>query len=411
MSFEKLRQEKPYLSRTIRMVAAHDRPVQQLEMGKAILEDFSTSLLFKAEKSLDLLQAMLVYNAWQYYHFSVSSRTTTVLQLTLGLMFELGINTPQSHEKEEPFSHEMKSTDDMMTKPETNTTDEQRAFLGCFFFASVVSLCFKKSDGLRYSPYIEICCDALSSSLEQRSDAFLVASVRLQCIIERMQVVLSFRSVGLDASKAPIGMHVNMFQTELQAFKASLPLDIQQSLYFALHYHNAEIHLYEHGIPNASSTMYGTHSSNRVDMLYACLVACQSFFDIFLALPSDVFFSLSISTFAHMTLALATVFKLSLLDAPGWDLAHVRQRFDVALLPDKLIARFQEASRTIDPRQQINGTDAFSRCAQRFRQIKRWYDTKTTADSAPASVDVDAMEAFERDFLQENYWQDLIRGW
>lgn len=167
-SSEKLRQEKPYLSRTIRMVAAHNRPVQQLEMGKSILKDFSTTVLFKAEKSLDLLQAMLVYNAWlvyqismlslvlsmqkvssekivlmtwkharQYYHFTISSRTTTILQLTLGLMFELGINAPRSHEKEEPFSHEMKNADDKITEPGTNTADEQRAFLGCFFFASV----------------------------------------------------------------------------------------------------------------------------------------------------------------------------------------------------------------------------------------------------------------------------------
>lgn len=64
MSSEELRQQKPYLYRTIMMVAAHDQPVRQLEMGKEILSGFSTTLLFKAEKSLDLLQAMLVYNAW-----------------------------------------------------------------------------------------------------------------------------------------------------------------------------------------------------------------------------------------------------------------------------------------------------------------------------------------------------------
>lgn len=75
--------------------------------------------------------------ARQYYHFSVSSRTTTILQLTLGLMFELGINAPQSHKKEEPFGHEMKNIDDKIPKAGTNKADEQRAFLGCFFLASV----------------------------------------------------------------------------------------------------------------------------------------------------------------------------------------------------------------------------------------------------------------------------------
>lgn len=92
-----------------------------------------------------------------------------------------------------------------------------------------VSLCFKKIDGLRYSPYIETCCDTLSSSLECRFDIYLVASVRLQCIIERMQDVLSTRSATSETSKAPAGLHVNMFRAELQSLKASLPLDIQKS--------------------------------------------------------------------------------------------------------------------------------------------------------------------------------------
>lgn len=75
--------------------------------------------------------------ARQYYHFSISSRTTTTLQLMLGLMFELGIKAPQSHEKEELFSPEMKNADDNVTKAGIDTADEQRAFLGCFFLASV----------------------------------------------------------------------------------------------------------------------------------------------------------------------------------------------------------------------------------------------------------------------------------
>lgn len=49
------------------MVSAHDQPVRQLEMGHVLLLGFSTTLLLKAEKSLDLLQAMLVYNAWFVY--------------------------------------------------------------------------------------------------------------------------------------------------------------------------------------------------------------------------------------------------------------------------------------------------------------------------------------------------------
>ena len=165
--------------------------------------------------------------------------------------------------------------------------------------------------------------------------------------------------------------------------------------------------------------IYGSHSFHRVDMLYACLVACQSYSDLVLALPPDSFFSLPMTHFAQMTLGLALFFKLSLLEAPGWDLEHVRQKFDVSLLPDRLAGQFEEASRTIDPKHQINGTDAFSRCAQRFRQIKRWYNMKLMTESGPELsqelVNASRMEGFDVgdqcDFLEEPYWQEIMRGW
>lgn len=46
------------------MVAAYDQPVRQVAMGKEILVGFRTDLLLRAEKSLDMLQGLLVYNAW-----------------------------------------------------------------------------------------------------------------------------------------------------------------------------------------------------------------------------------------------------------------------------------------------------------------------------------------------------------
>lgn len=63
-SAQELRQDKPYLYRTIMMVAVCNQPVRQEAMGREILVEFSASLLLRAEKSIDLLQALLVYNAW-----------------------------------------------------------------------------------------------------------------------------------------------------------------------------------------------------------------------------------------------------------------------------------------------------------------------------------------------------------
>jgi len=45
-------------------------PSRQEEMGWELIEEFSTRLLLKAEKSLDLLQALLIHLAWLVDLFS-----------------------------------------------------------------------------------------------------------------------------------------------------------------------------------------------------------------------------------------------------------------------------------------------------------------------------------------------------
>ena len=84
-------------------------------------------------------------------------------------------------------------------------------------------------ESLRYSSHLDCCCDSLLSSAEYPTDALAVASVRLQIIIERMQDTLKGRNPHQKVSLlAPIGMHVKIFQDELQGFKASLPTVVQE---------------------------------------------------------------------------------------------------------------------------------------------------------------------------------------
>ena len=59
-----LRSEKPLLWKAIMVAAAHGNCDRQLSLGASLMEDITTRLLFRAEKSLHLLQALLVFIAW-----------------------------------------------------------------------------------------------------------------------------------------------------------------------------------------------------------------------------------------------------------------------------------------------------------------------------------------------------------
>lgn len=59
-----LRVQKPFLHRVIMTVASEGRRVQQIEMSKQISMDIAAALLIRGERSLDMLQALVIYNAW-----------------------------------------------------------------------------------------------------------------------------------------------------------------------------------------------------------------------------------------------------------------------------------------------------------------------------------------------------------
>jgi hypothetical protein len=65
---ESLRAERPMLWKAILTAASCLKPSQQEAMGLELVEEFSTRLLLKGEKSLDLLQSILIYLAWLATH-------------------------------------------------------------------------------------------------------------------------------------------------------------------------------------------------------------------------------------------------------------------------------------------------------------------------------------------------------
>ena len=59
-----LRDEKPLLWKAIMVAASHEKSNRQLALGSKLMEDLTTRLLLGVERSLDLLQALLVFIAW-----------------------------------------------------------------------------------------------------------------------------------------------------------------------------------------------------------------------------------------------------------------------------------------------------------------------------------------------------------
>jgi hypothetical protein len=87
---EALRKERPLLWKAILTAACCLNPSRQEEMGQELVEEFSTRLLSKAEKSLDLLQALLIYLAWLVALSAPCNRFINLLQPKWGFPLTIG---------------------------------------------------------------------------------------------------------------------------------------------------------------------------------------------------------------------------------------------------------------------------------------------------------------------------------
>lgn len=61
---QELKAKRPWLAITISMVASHGNRIQQLALAKQIIMEVAAALFIRCEKSLDMLEGLIMYNVW-----------------------------------------------------------------------------------------------------------------------------------------------------------------------------------------------------------------------------------------------------------------------------------------------------------------------------------------------------------
>ncbi|KAE9380143.1 hypothetical protein N431DRAFT_459105 [Stipitochalara longipes BDJ] len=381
ISAEELRGQKPWLYRAVLMVAAQEERLRQQELGKQIVSDIASAMLLRGEKSLDMLQSLCVCNLWAYYFTSITpvSQSTAMFQLALALVFDLGLNRPVRSDTGpgEVLADFMKGSVDR--KQEINRShDERRILLSCYLFGSVSMLCVKRHEGLQHSPYIEYTCQVLEEAAECDSDLVLASLVRMQCIVESAYKSLPLKSAA-DDIKAPLWMHIKAARSELQKHMDSLRLDIQQHPLIQLNLHDSNVFLY--GIGLQKQLFAETGPTQRLDLFYACLISCQTLLNKFVDMPVSAYFGFSLMDLAHIGHSCSTLLKLSLVEEPGWDLAHVRQTVNAEYYFEQIALKFIQAGNAIDQMQNRVCSESFpTGCGRAIMRVKAWYEARISAE-------------------------------
>ncbi|TVY19923.1 Transcriptional regulator WAR1 [Lachnellula arida] len=398
-----LRTQKPFLHRAIMLVASNRKRMQQVEMAKQLSMDIAGALILRGDRSLDMLQALVTYNAWLAKPnpdaIVPQAQSTAMFQLSFALIFDLGLNRPVvSIEGPEGMVDPSRNTAEINPKEAKRTLDERRAYISSYILTSAVALYVKKTDGLQYSSYMDYNCKVLEETAACESDLLLVAMARLQTISESFYKNVLNKTE--DSIKTPAWMYTRSMRIELHNLWMSFSPELRQNPFLIMNYHSTENFLYEPAL-----------QQSPIAVGFALL-------DLFLTQPLSVYYTLTSIELSHLGQSMATIFKLSMIDEPGWDLTYVRKTVNPRDYFDRMINNFDQVGTVIDQSQPEPCRNSFpTGCANAMRKIRGVYEAKIAAETAQTtsqeqtnSLALDGMLNGDQmiDWMDDAYWQDLL---
>lgn len=126
-----LQATSPFLIKVIRMVASvrHLRLVRG--QARAVMEHISTAMLMRSERSLDLLQGILVFLGYYHYHCMAHAQFNNLIRLAVSLVEDMDLGTC-------PKSQQRRSQLPLIRaeEPRPRTNEEKRALLGVWYMSS-----------------------------------------------------------------------------------------------------------------------------------------------------------------------------------------------------------------------------------------------------------------------------------
>lgn len=121
-------QQRPIFLFAVLTAASYDSPLLQSALSREFRKVVMVNVM-NGEKSLDLLQGLLVFIAWRHHYMDPHAASVhLLLQMCVGIASDLGIDNFPS------------STISPIPKEESWNREAKRAYLGCYYLASCLSL-------------------------------------------------------------------------------------------------------------------------------------------------------------------------------------------------------------------------------------------------------------------------------
>ncbi|KAL1888029.1 hypothetical protein Sste5346_009826 [Sporothrix stenoceras] len=298
---------RPFLMKVIRMVSSVRYLRSMWGQSRAVIKHISEAMLVRSERSMDLLQGIIVFLGFYHYFCMSHAHFNNLAHLALSLVGDMGLSAPPrpanhregaegtagGQSRIVPRHARQVVTHTSDEAPAQRTNEERRALLGVWYINSNAGSIVKQLGGTRYTKYIDQCVNELEQAAEYKSDQLVVELIRVQNLAEtifhfhnRDQLLDDLPGVP---RLSPI-VYLEALQAELDRLRAALPQHLRSNPLLTCHYNSARLSLF---VPLLAEECYLADASlGPMDLFTRFTEALKTWFADWLTIPVCSYFYL-----------------------------------------------------------------------------------------------------------------------
>ncbi|KIX96703.1 uncharacterized protein Z520_07422 [Fonsecaea multimorphosa CBS 102226] len=267
-------EERPMLTQAILVSTTWRTPARQSALKDKFIKDLTDRYFLGSERSLDLLQALIVYFGWcQWHAYPVATQVYRLASLAVTLAVELGINQKPMNVTQHDMI--MGSSAALSQSSETMSSkfwgyEARRAYLGAYTISTYGLFMFRKPCMLSYTQYLEDCAASLAADPQHPSDTMLIHMIHSLRVAEETTYTFDHGSkekVG-EFNDEKIQLLVRALSRQIEEWKNALPPGVFGIVRIQRAYYSVGAYMREVGLYGLLQGQ--VPSATRVSIIYDC---------------------------------------------------------------------------------------------------------------------------------------------
>ncbi|KAJ5109649.1 Transcription factor [Penicillium argentinense] len=355
-----------------------------LTLLNEIYQMIADRMVVKGEKCLELVQALMVCSIWYVPPDNFEElKFYQLVHFAVILCMDIGLNRRSSSELK-PFA---KIRETLIKKPagDLNGPEARRTWLGCYYMSVQVSTALRRTQLLRWSPYMDECIEVLQTHPDALPTdrkavwwaklGFIMEDSSVQLLTEDSESIASF-------SDSKVRYTIRGFSNQLAQWRREIPDDVYtDTLAHTYHVLNLFIHETAMSVDCKNTTIPSSPSNDKlptsaiaplIDALTTSISSIHQAFDIIMNVDPERLTCLPTVTLARTSYPFVSLVKIySLLTAPDTRIGQVidMQSLKLEYYLDRVIEHYRKAA-------SLDGGRAAAKFGNILTMLRNWFAKK-----------------------------------